>query len=384
LKIEEMTPEPRDEPRMILPDHLNTLIELFGPGQILLIDLRTPSEFEKSHVFGAVNLRAPVNFVQIASFEMLERAFLEEQSRRRFSNWQSTKCMVFYDRAVEFALECPVADVLLHKMRAWGWEGRVFVLKGHYREFSASFSKYIVGVKMTKEAKVYVDGLREKSSTSSSKQDQSANLARYRDFLTQLDNEDRVHPSSMSPTRKFERTRSMEDHQRDLEAEFNRLFPDLYKKAQEVHGSSQEQLPPFSSSWQGLPGPAIALGTGAGIGGMSPGGKGKDNFDSKAQFVEYLDRGLTKIREGTTPQPATSPMHEPGYSKLAAETGYFDAYPDRPPSDEYVKVSRGGDEHLADDRAGPRAPGEASSPSGEDVPRKGRGGGFLNKVLRRA
>lgn len=148
---------------MILPGHLNQLLKTFTRGQILLVDLRSPADFQRSHIHGALNLRVPLSFVKATTLDMIQRAFTDEQSRRTFSKWNKTKCVVFYDRAAEFTWECPAAEALLEKFKRDGWSGRCFILKGHYREFSASFDKYIAGMKMTAEAKTYIDSLRDLS-----------------------------------------------------------------------------------------------------------------------------------------------------------------------------------------------------------------------------
>ncbi len=147
---------------MILSGHLNTLLEISPPNQVLMIDLRSPTDFEKSHIYGAVNLRVPDSFVR-NNFELIERAFTDDHSRRNFSKWSSAKCVVLYDRVVEFAWECPVADTLYENFKSRGWQGQVYILKGHYREFSKSFERYITGDKMSQAAKDYIDSLRGKS-----------------------------------------------------------------------------------------------------------------------------------------------------------------------------------------------------------------------------
>ena len=362
LEINQDMPEIKDEAQMILPVHLNTLLEIL-PTQMLLVDLRTSSEFEKSHIHGAINLRMPLSFARQASFDMMERAFTDDQSRRKFSSWQSSRCMVFYDRATESALECPIADTLLQKFRGWGWDGQCFILKGHYREFSDSYSKYIVGIRMTQEAKDYVDSLRERAA---SRQQLLASLESYKSLLSQLNNEGRVHGSTMTLERKLERAKGVESHQRDLEAEFQRRFPELYNKAREVHGG-EETPPAFDPAWLA----------------STPGGttKGKDNFDTKAPLVEYLDRGLTKMRDAR-PTTSPSPSRAPGHSKLDME-GYFDAHAERPGSGEYVQVGKGDGPPADDPGFGGAKPSDGSS-GGDDAPKKGGRGGFLSKVLRRA
>lgn len=166
LNLEGLRAEPhqsqgRPEVHMILPGHLNKLLQIYPAKGILLVDLRSTTEFERSHIHDAINLRAPLSFIETTSLEMIEDTIMDDQSRRSFSKWSRFKCLVFYDRVIEFSWECPVAEALYAKFRQKGWQGQCFILKGHYREFSASFDKYISGAKMTREAKDYIDGLRQ-------------------------------------------------------------------------------------------------------------------------------------------------------------------------------------------------------------------------------
>lgn len=167
LRIDDHPPEVKEGPRMILPGHLNTLLEIFPPRRVLIVDLRSPTAFETSHIYGAVNLRVPVSFINNVNVEMIEKAFTDDESRRTFSKWSQARCVIFYDRVVEFDWECPVAEALLEKFKKRNWPGQCFILKGHYREFSSSFDKYIVGDKMTQGAKDYGDSLRQLSNPTS-------------------------------------------------------------------------------------------------------------------------------------------------------------------------------------------------------------------------
>jgi hypothetical protein len=166
LQIHDHQHESRDGARMILPGHLQTLLDIFPSKRVLIVDLRSPAMFEKSHIHEAVNLRAPVGFIEHATLEMVQDTLTDDQSRRCFAKWAQSRCVVFYDRVVEFSWECPTADACLDKFRSEGWQGQCFILKGHYHEFSSSFDKYISGNKMSQEAKDYIDGLRQTSSSS--------------------------------------------------------------------------------------------------------------------------------------------------------------------------------------------------------------------------
>ncbi|OHE94563.1 hypothetical protein CORC01_10091 [Colletotrichum orchidophilum] len=505
--------------QMILPHHLHRIIEVLPPSGILMIDLRPPTDFERSHIKGAVNLRAPLNFIQEASFDMIERAFSDQNSRQVFGEWQSATCLVIYDRVIDSSWECPLADVLYNKFRTWGWPGRCFVLKGHYKEFSASYRTSITGSKVPGEARQQqqqqkVDPLRQETTTAApSETDDAARRVQYEDLLTQIDDEGRVtnsnsnnshyassRPNPNDPSASLGRgAQAMSQHERDLEAEFQHRAPDLYRKALEAHDSSGSgsggaraaETPHYAS------GPGVVDtggGTGIGdtvmgtataaesseeatartaarwdgsavrrrggdaiVGSGDRGGGGDDEdrtmtrtfgFDTKAPLVEYLDRGLSHIRQGrpadavTFPATDSWPIVPPssssssltnttttaigGMSKLAAEGchAHFDsgaavATP-TPSDDSFVKISRGDLQYAGDHPAGVGSspnPGHQQQqqqqhqnqqqyqhqhhggggvggkdgttrdavvgPSGDEMPKKGRGG-FLNKVLRRA
>ncbi|OIW33820.1 hypothetical protein CONLIGDRAFT_628737 [Coniochaeta ligniaria NRRL 30616] len=143
LKINDLPPETKDGARMILPGELQQLLDIFPTKKVLVVDLRAPSAFEKSHIHEAINLRAPVSFIETTSLEMIQDTFTDDQSRRTFAQWSHARCVVFYDRVVEFGWECPVADAVYDKFRRKGWGGECFVLKGHFHEFSSSFDRYI-------------------------------------------------------------------------------------------------------------------------------------------------------------------------------------------------------------------------------------------------
>ncbi|KAB5570481.1 hypothetical protein GE09DRAFT_1103449 [Coniochaeta sp. 2T2.1] len=229
LKINDLSPETKDGARMILPGDLQQLLDIFPTKQVLVVDLRAPSAFEKSHIHEAINLRAPVSFIENTSLEMIQDTFTDDQSRRTFAQWSHARCVVFYDRVVEFGWECPVADAVYDKFRRKGWAGECFVLKGHYHEFLSSFDKYISGHKMTQRAKEYLDGLRQRQSASEPEARDAGE--RYGEWLRERDNSDRAAPTELIPSKKAERVRAVDEHQRELEAELEMRFPALYKKA---------------------------------------------------------------------------------------------------------------------------------------------------------
>ncbi|KAK7452899.1 hypothetical protein CaCOL14_009987 [Colletotrichum acutatum] len=463
--------------QMILPHHLQRIIEVLSSSMILIIDLRPPADFEKSHIKGAINLRAPLNFVKEASFDMIERAFPDQRSRQVFGEWQYATCLVIYDRVIDASRDCPVADVLYDKFRTWGWPGRCFVLKGHYKEFSVSYKTSITGSKVLSEIEHQnqqqqsPDPLRQEAPAAApSETDDAAarRRARYQELLTQIDDEGLVANSSSNNRSSYYASSSRPDpnnndhdpsatssgrgarattsqHEQDLEAEFRRRVPDLYRKALEVHDSSGSgggraaETPRDTSAPAPAPGAASGdTGTGGGGGtgiaetvtgaasaalaaaksseeaatgtatrwdggsALRGGGGGGGNannttdgegdrnstttfgFDTKAPLVEYLDRGLSHIRQGKPVTSAASDSWRPidvaptsassslsltnttntaigGMSKLAAEGchAHFDsgaavalATSLGSSDDSYVKISRGDAQYAGDLPAG--------------------------------
>ncbi|KAI1110243.1 hypothetical protein F5Y14DRAFT_367133 [Nemania sp. NC0429] len=287
---ENHSPPPKDAARMILPGHLNKLLEIFPIGQMVVIDLRPNNDYQRSHIHGAINFRAPASFVQRASMEMIEKALTDEASRSSFDKWYTSKCVVFYDKVVEYPWEAPVAEALFQKFKSKHWPGQCFVLKGHYREFSQSFDKYIVGDNTTESATQYLASLQDVS-WEKSKDDHQ----RYDDWLKLLDGEDRVHTIELSATLKSERLQRTDSQQQAVEAEFKRAFPYLYQLAQNRRPD--------------------------------------DNWSIKAAMVPHLERGIAKMeREAELSGYTRAPSSTEAVHGMDSKSGAYKTYGKAPAS----------------------------------------------------
>ncbi|KAI5868087.1 hypothetical protein GGS23DRAFT_602013 [Durotheca rogersii] len=334
LKIDDHSHEPpNDGPQMILPGHLNKLLEIFPTGQIVIIDLRPPAEYDQSHIHGAINFRAPASFVTRATMEMIEKALPDEASRSSFNKWYTSKCVVFYDKVVEYPWQAPAANTLFQKFKTKGWSGQCFVLKGHYREFSHSFDKYIIGLNTTANAKEYLASLRDVS-WEKTKDDHQ----RYDDWLKLLEGEDRVQSTDLVPVAKAERVDAMVKHQKEIEEEFERSHPLLFQEAME----------------------------------REPDG----NWTIKGPMVAHLERGIAKMQEagkGLGAGMTTTPDIKRAADKLSM-------------SDYDLLDSE--DEQVAQDSSTTQKAGSGRGPksaSDDTVPEKKErsgGRGLFNKLMR--
>ncbi|KAK8088654.1 hypothetical protein PG997_003615 [Apiospora hydei] len=340
-----------DGVHMILPGHLNQLLDTLLLNQMLIVDLRAPTEYQRSHIHGAINFRAPASFVQRASFDMIEHAIADDGSRDTFRQWSEFKCVVFYDRHIEFAWECPTADALIQRFKAQGWSGHGFIPKGHYREFSASFDKHIGGSRMSAEAAKYLESLSERSmekqvclfigpdrdEVEADTYSQKDNEQDYSDWLRLVKDDDRAASTELVPAVKAERMDAMAQHQKDLEDEFERRLPSLYRKALDLGLAAQENGP-------------------------------VENWDRKAPMVEHLSRGLEKMQEagGGTGSPGNGDARHglPSYPEKSRDAHFT--------ADDYDVIDAD-HEHLPSDaayqqKAAAAGVGKAPSYSSDDPP----------------
>ncbi|KAK3950641.1 hypothetical protein QBC32DRAFT_264097 [Pseudoneurospora amorphoporcata] len=228
--------------RMILPGHLNTVLSIYpNRGVILLLDLRSSSDFEKSHISSAINLRCPVSFIQHASLEMIEDTFTDVSSRHSFNGWYQSRCVVLYDRNIELDWECPVANVLLAKFRGKGWMGQVFILKGHYREFAASFDKWI-----TSKGKSVADSDQRPNHNATEEEEQRRKRDKeYEEWLKGFEESGEGlggrRITELGPAKREERARAVDQRQRELERELETRFPALWRKAVAMRGEHERR-----------------------------------------------------------------------------------------------------------------------------------------------
>ncbi|KAG6117217.1 hypothetical protein E4U13_001251 [Claviceps humidiphila] len=306
MKLKDATPEASSyEPQMILPAELSRLLDISLPGLSLLFDLRSASEYERSHVYGAINLRAPKSFLEAASLDLIERAIPNEQGRKRFAHWKTAKCLAFYGRGLESSWECPAAELIAQKLRAQGWTGHCFILRGHYREFCQSFDKHIVAAKKTPLANAELDS---QATLLTGESDRAVTEDQYASWLEGVLGQYHIRPMSTSPTWTVERQEYFQLQEKNLEADFQARHGPLHQKAVEIQKSNQ----------------------------------GHDDFDTRAEMVGYLDRGLEKMRSSTQSSPLLS--HAPSHIESAQEEmpdGHLGkTLEEQDVEDEYVEISQ--------------------------------------------
>ncbi|KAG5917851.1 hypothetical protein E4U42_007091 [Claviceps africana] len=306
MKLKDAVPEPSNcEARMILPAELKRLLDIPLPGVALLFDVRSASSYERSHVYGAINLRAPKSFLAAAPLDLIARAIPDEQGRKQLSQWKTAKCLVFYGRGLGSSWECPAAGLITEKLRAQAWTGDCFILRGHYMEFSQSFDKYIVSAKMTPRAK---DWISSQATLLTRESDRALIDDHYASWLDTVVGEgEAARRLSASSTRTQESQEALDKFEEGLEAEFRARCGPLFRKAMDIQRRNQ----------------------------------GHDNFDGRAEMVGHLDRGLEKMRVSTQ---FSSVSYNPEHIDLGSEDmsdGHLGkTLEEQDVEDEYVEISK--------------------------------------------
>lgn len=343
---------------MILPGHLNTILTIYPHrGAVLLLDLRSSTDFEKSHITSAINLRCPVSFIQHASLEMIEDTFTDVSFRHAFNRWYQSRCVVLYDSRIEFDWECPVANALLTKLRGNGWKGQCFILKGHYREFAGSFDKWITG--KGKSTAGFSSGKLLESETSyhndaTEEEEQRQRRDReYEEWLKEFDESGEGlggrRITELGPAKREERARAVAQRQMELERELEARFPALWRKVMAIRGQCEGRAggegESLYSRYGGGPPTTIQtdeIGDGSASPPQSPppppfsptadmsvqaSSSGQFPMYDKAQLVEPLVSGLQKMREasglslGLMSQDPAFAMNSSSPSQYAGDRG---------------------------------------------------------------
>ncbi len=193
-------------------------------------------------------------------------------------------------------------------------------------------------------------------------------------------NEDRVpQRGELIPARKLERRNAVEQHQKELETEFQARFPALYRKAQAMGKRpssppppprSPSPPPPFENRWENEQFREVNW--------HRTDGYEKIQKEMRAApLAAPLASGLERMREAGYGGEHHAPME--GYSYPA---GKLDVY-----SDDYDEIDPKG-EGLRNDplfqKAGAEhqdAPGSGGSSIGDDMIKKGGRGGYAKRPL---
>ncbi|KAG8814975.1 hypothetical protein FRC17_000909 [Serendipita sp. 399] len=114
------------------PDAVASLIN--SSSSLLLIDIRTPTQYEVSRIFGAISLAAPSTFLKRPShtLDKLAESIGDAESREIFENWNRTRRIIAYDADTTSLTEASNIHGLLKKFQAAGYVGDLEWIRGGF------------------------------------------------------------------------------------------------------------------------------------------------------------------------------------------------------------------------------------------------------------
>ncbi|KAG8818712.1 hypothetical protein FRC18_012381 [Serendipita sp. 400] len=114
------------------PDALASLIK--SSSSLLLIDIRTPTQYDVSRIFGAVSLATSSTLLKRPSYTLdrLAESIDDAASQERFSNWNTVRRIVVYDADTSSLTEASNLHGLLKKFQTAGYTGNLEWIRGGF------------------------------------------------------------------------------------------------------------------------------------------------------------------------------------------------------------------------------------------------------------
>ena len=123
-----------DQPAMIRPSRLRELMQTFSNDQLMLLDIRSASNYAQSRVKGALNLCIPTTLLKRATFNTakLQQTFQRNNDSEKFAQWPKMQCIVVYDAHSSEKKDAITAQNMTKKFVAEGFKGNLCILQGGF------------------------------------------------------------------------------------------------------------------------------------------------------------------------------------------------------------------------------------------------------------
>lgn len=122
-----------DDPKMIAPDELYAMLENLPSKDLLLLDLRAPSQYKQSRIFGAWNIRTPMTLSKRSLYDVPGLAdAIEKEIDKNFARWREAKIIVVYDTDSNLNKFNVASTLTLRRFITSGWNGKPCIVRGGF------------------------------------------------------------------------------------------------------------------------------------------------------------------------------------------------------------------------------------------------------------
>ncbi|KAK5133887.1 hypothetical protein LTR08_007116 [Meristemomyces frigidus] len=129
---------------MITLEHVAEMINSHSED-VLILDLRSSTQYATGHVAGALNMRIPVTLLLRPSFGLrnLADTLGNMEQRNKFESWRSKRYILVYHTSSTQTDDVRDCFHTIVKFQREGYEGSVMAIQGGFMEFKKSFPDYV-------------------------------------------------------------------------------------------------------------------------------------------------------------------------------------------------------------------------------------------------
>ncbi|RFU76802.1 tyrosine phosphatase [Trichoderma arundinaceum] len=123
------------QPSMITAAYLKELIETKHEDELLLLDIRSSTNYATSRIKGALNLCIPTTLLKRATYntERLAQTFQNSPAGEKFGTWRGVSWIVVYDSRSSDSRDTVAAQNMIKKFTNEGFVGETGILRGGFQ-----------------------------------------------------------------------------------------------------------------------------------------------------------------------------------------------------------------------------------------------------------
>lgn len=133
------------QPSLITAAYLKDLLESEDEDSILLLDIRSSTNYVTSRIKGALNLCIPTTLLKRATYntEKLHQTFQNSPAGDKFATWRDVDCIIVYDSRSSDTRDTVAAQNMIKKFTNEGYVGETGILRGGFQGLQGSFPELI-------------------------------------------------------------------------------------------------------------------------------------------------------------------------------------------------------------------------------------------------
>ena len=134
-----------DGPTMITPQDFVAILKDHLPQDLLILDLRSFTQYSMSRIDGAINLCIPTTLLKRPGFNVqkLSETFTKEKEIAKFAQWKDAKFIIVYDANSMQLKDANSSLNTLKKFTNEKWRGAPLILRGGFSKFADKFPNQV-------------------------------------------------------------------------------------------------------------------------------------------------------------------------------------------------------------------------------------------------